>query len=191
MVKGKIKVTPWYSIPTTPYQCSYQYFLHLTRYSPGKIFKVKALRQGQGQIKVTPWHHTPTLSNQCPHQISPSYALWFLRYSKDKIFKFKVTTARSKVNQGHTMMLHTYTFIKFQYTYQVPTSHTLWFLRYSPNKLFLSPARLPAHPDTMGENNTCTALKGCVVKKKRLRHIFIIAIIVMGSEQCLYLFLLH
>ena len=25
-------------------------------------------------------------------------------------------------------------------------------------------ARLPAHPDTMGENNTPTALKGCGVK---------------------------
>ena len=26
------------------------------------------------------------------------------------------------------------------------------------------PTRLPAHPDTMGENNTPTALKGCGVK---------------------------
>ena len=30
--------------------------------------------------------------------------------------------------------------------------------------LFPPPARSPAHPDTMGENNTPTALKGCVVK---------------------------
>ena len=44
------------------------------------------------------------------------------------------------------------------------TSYTLQFLRYSPDKLF--PA---AHPDTMGENNTLTALKGCGVK---MQHIF-------------------
>ena len=28
------------------------------------------------------------------------------------------------------------------------------------------PDRLPAHPDTMGENNTPTALKGCGVKNR-------------------------
>ena len=37
------------------------------------------------------------------------------------------------------------------------------------------PARPPAHPDTMGENNTPTALKGCVVKSRNpeslMRHI--------------------
>ena len=43
------------------------------------------------------------------------------------------------------------------------TSYTLRFLRYSPDKLFAI-ARLRAHPDTMGENNTHTALKGCEVK---------------------------
>ena len=29
--------------------------------------------------------HTYT-SNQCPYQVSTSYALWFLRYSSDKLF---------------------------------------------------------------------------------------------------------
>ena len=50
-----------------------------------------------------------------------------------------------------------------QCPYQVSTSYTLWFLRYSPDKLFPT-ARLSAHPDTMGENNSLTALKGCGVK---------------------------
>ena len=54
-----------------------------------------------------------------------------------------------------------------QCPYQVSTSYTLWFLRYSPDKLFPA-AHLPAHPDTMGENNTPTALKGCVVKSVHL-----------------------
>ena len=50
-----------------------------------------------------------------------------------------------------------------QCPYQVSTSYTLQFLRYSPDKLF--PATHPhTHPDTMGENNTPTALKGCGVK---------------------------
>ena len=31
---------------------------------------------------------------------------------------------------------------------------------------FLLPARLPSHPDTMGENHTPTALKGCGVKNR-------------------------
>ena len=48
-----------------------------------------------------------------------------------------------------------------QCPYQVSTSYTLQFLRYSPDKLF--PATRP-HSDTMGENNTPTALKGCGVK---------------------------
>ena len=61
----------------------------------------------KGQIKVMPWHCTPTPPHQCPYQVSTSYTLRFPRYRPDKIFKFKVTTARS--NQGQTMMLHTYT----------------------------------------------------------------------------------
>ena len=40
-------------------------------------------------------------------QVSTYYTLRFPRYSPDKIFKLKVTAARS--NQGQTMTLHTYT----------------------------------------------------------------------------------
>ena len=42
-------------------------------------------------------NQTPTPPNQCPYQVSTLYTLRFLRYSPDKIFKLKVTTARSKV----------------------------------------------------------------------------------------------
>ena len=58
-----------------------------------------------------------------------------------------------------------------QCPYQVSTSYTLRFLRDSPDKLFpvaRPPARTPAHPDTMGENNTPTAIKGCGVKMEAL-----------------------
>ena len=64
-------------------------------------------RSPKGQIKVTPRHCTPTSHNKYPYQVSTSYTLRFPRYSLDKIFKLKVTTARS--NQGHTRTLHTYT----------------------------------------------------------------------------------
>ena len=52
-----------------------------------------------------------------------------------------------------------------QCPYQVSTSYTLRFLRYSPDKLFPA-ARPPTQPDTMGENNIPTALKGCGVKTR-------------------------
>ena len=35
--------------------------------------------------------------NQCPYKVSTSYTLQFVRYSPDKIFKLKVTTATSKI----------------------------------------------------------------------------------------------
>ena len=48
-----------------------------------------------------------------------------------------------------------------------PTNvYTLQFLRYRPDKLFPQPTNPPAHPDTMGENNTTTAHKGCAVNIK-------------------------
>ena len=47
--------------------------------------------------------------------------LHFSRYSPDKIFKLKLTTTRP--NQGHTMMLHTYTLTNVPTKYQHLTSH--------------------------------------------------------------------
>ena len=51
----------------------------------------------KGQTKVTSLLCTPKYPNQCPHQVLTFYTLQFLRYSRDKIFKLKVTMARSKV----------------------------------------------------------------------------------------------
>ena len=41
--------------------------------------------------------------------------------------------------------------------------------------------RPPAHPDTMGENNTPTALKGCGVKSRNLKHFM--QIIIFGYNK--------
>ena len=56
------------------------------------------------------------------------------------------------------MTLHTYT--HNQCPYHISTSYTLGFLRYPQDKL-LPATRPPAHVDTIGENNTHTALKSC------------------------------
>ena len=82
--------------------------------------------------------HTYT-PNQCPYQVSTSYTLWFLRYSPDKIFKLKVTTARSKVTPSHCTPTP-----PNQCPYQVSTSYTLQILTYNPDKLFPA-ARPPDH----------------------------------------------
>ena len=61
------------------------------------------IRSNQGHTKTL---HTYTL-NQCPYQVTTSYNLRFLRYSPDKIFKLKVTTARSKVkSKSHHDFAH-------------------------------------------------------------------------------------
>ena len=145
----------------TPNQCPYQvstsYTLRFQRYTADKILyiKVSTARSNQGHTMML---HT---YNQCPYQLSISYTLQLLRYIPDKIFKLKDTTACQRSNQGHTMTLHTPT--PNQCPYQVSTYYTLRFLRYSLDKLFPA-AHLPSHPDTIGENNTPTAIKGCGVK---------------------------
>ena len=75
-----------------------------------------------------------------------------LRYSQDKTFKLKVSPARS--NQDHTMILHTYrlhplTNVASKNQLPTPFNQTI-------------PRQLPAHPDTMCENNYLTALKGVI-----------------------------
>ena len=98
----------------------------------------------QGQIKVTPWHCTPTPPNQCPYPVSTSYTLRFLRYSPDKIFKLKVTAARSNQGTKVTPWRCTPT-PPNQCPYHVSTSYTLRFLIYSPYKVFLPQARPSRH----------------------------------------------
>ena len=78
-------------------------------------------------------------SNNGPYQVLTSYTL---RY----IAQTRFYRSRSlRQDQGHTMMLHTYT--PNQCPYQVSTSYTLRCLRYGPDKLFPQ----PDHPDTMSE----------------------------------------
>ena len=96
----RLKITPWFSIPTFPNQWPSQestfYTLQFLTYGPDKILKVKVTttRSNQGHT-MTLHTYTP---NQCPSQISTSCTLQFLRYSPDKILKVKVTT---------TMVWHT------------------------------------------------------------------------------------
>ena len=119
--------------------------------------------------------HTYT-PHQCPYQTSTSYTLQFPRYSPDKIFKLKVTTARSKVvSRSDHDVAHLHPLTNVPTKYQLPTPYgfrdiaqTRFYRLSTPDRLFPAtrlPARPPAHPDTMGENNTLTALKGCGVKK--------------------------
>ena len=77
-----------------PYQVSTSYTLRFPRYIAQTRFYRSRSRQ-QGQIKVTPGHCTPIPPNQCPYQVSTSYTLRFPRYGPEKIFKLKVTAARS------------------------------------------------------------------------------------------------
>ena len=110
---------------------------------------------------MTLHNYTP---NQRPYQVPTSYTLRFLRYSPDKIFKL-VTTARSKVKSrsDHDVAhLHPLTNVPSKYQLPTPTVSEI-----QPGQTFSRrpPRRPPAHPDTMGENNTPTALKGCGVIK--------------------------
>ena len=58
-------------------------------------------RSNQGHTIIL-HSHTP---NHCPNEVSTSYNLWFPRYCPDKMFKLKVTKARSKVK---SRLHHTY-----------------------------------------------------------------------------------
>ena len=124
----------------------------------------------QGQINVTPWRCTPIYHIQCPYQVSTSYTLWFLRYNPDKLFPFlkvKVTVARLKFKTKVIPLCCTPTTPNLC-PYQVSTSDTLSFLKYSPDKIFklkVTTARSNQEHHAMGENNTCTVLQGCRIKK--------------------------
>ena len=88
------------------------------------------------------------------------YTLWFPRYSPDKIFKLKVTRARSKVkSRSHHDITHLHILTNVPTKYQLPIPYGL---RDTDRTNFFP---LPIHSDTIGDNNTPTALKGCGVKK--------------------------
>ena len=103
---------------------------------------------------MTLHNYTP---NQCPYQVSTSYTLQFPRYSPDKIFKLKVTTARSKVksrSDHDVAQLHPLTNVPTKY--QLPTPYGFWD---TARTNYFPP---PTHPDTI--------LKGCGVKMEKERN---------------------
>ena len=154
--------------PTPPNQCPYQistfYTPRFPRYSPDKILQVEVTTV-RSKVKSRSDHdvaHLHLLTNvptryQLPTPYHFQAIAWTIFYRSRSH-----TTARSKdkSRSGHDFAhLHPLT----KCPYQASASYTLWFLRYSPDKLF--PRHPLAHPDTIGENNTPTALKGCWVQK--------------------------
>ena len=114
-------------------------------------------------------HLHPLTNVPTKYQLPTSYS--FRDIGRTRFYRSRSPQQSQMSNQGHTMTLHTYT--PNQCPYQVSTSYALQFLRYSQDKVF--PAACPdAHPDTMGEKNTPTALKGCGVK---MHYILIISYI--------------
>ena len=84
--------------------------------------KVTTTKSNQGHTMML---HTYN-PNQCPYQASTSYTLRSQRYSLDKIFKPKVTTARSKVksrSDHDDADLHPHTNIPTKY--QLPKPYSL------------------------------------------------------------------
>ena len=120
------------------------------------FYRSKSLWQGQSSNQGhTMTHHTYT-TNQYPYQVSTTYTLQFLRYSPDKIFKLKVTTARSSVkSRSHYDVAHLHP--------QPMPLPSIFFLHLTVSEIQSGQTfcrRTPAHLDTMGENNTPRALKG-------------------------------
>ena len=117
----------------------------------------------KGQMKVTLQCCIHTPLNQCPYQISITYTLQFPKYSLDKIFKLKVTMARSKVKSRLNYdVAHLHPQLM-----SLPSINTLPLIvtEISPRQDICRrpadrppecrpPEWPPAQPDDMGENNT-------------------------------------
>ena len=98
--------------------------------------------KAKGQIKVTIWLCTPTPPNQCPYQVLTSYTLPFLRYSPNKIFKLKVTTAKSKVkSRSDHDVTHLHLQTNVPTKYQLSTPYGFWDTALT--NFFPPPARPP------------------------------------------------
>ena len=102
--------------------------------------------------------HTPFPMILPSIKVSTSYTLQFPRYGLGKILKVKVTTARPKVtSRSHHDVAHLHFLTNVPTKYQLATPYS--FCDTSRTNFF----PLSTHLDTMGENNTPTALKGCGV----------------------------
>ena len=112
-------------------------------------------------VKSRPHHDAAHLHPQPMSLPSVNfYTLRFLRYNQDKIFKLRVTMARSKVkSRSHNDIVHLHL--------QSMSQQSINFLHLTvseiqPRHTFSD--HLPDHLDTMVENNIPKALKGCGVK---------------------------
>ena len=89
-----------------------------------RFYRSRSLQQGQRSNQghaMTLHTYTP---NQCPYQVSTSYTLQFPRYSPDKIFKLKVTTARTKVkSRSDHDVAHLHPLTNVPNKYQLPTPY--------------------------------------------------------------------
>ena len=100
-----------------PYQVSTSCTLWFVRYCLVKILKVKVIHSYvKSQINLTPWHCTPSTPYQSFYKVSTSYASCFPRHNQQNLktqsTKFKGSRSLpqgQKLNQCHTMTLHTHT----------------------------------------------------------------------------------
>ena len=105
-----------YQLPT-PY--SFQDIVRTRLYRSRSLWEGQRSNQGHTMTLHT---YTP---KQCPYQVSTSYTLRFPRYSPDKIFKLKVTLARSKVkSRSHHDVAHLQPLTNVPTKYQLPTPYS-------------------------------------------------------------------
>ena len=112
---------PLTNIPTK-YQLSTPYGIR--DMARTRFYRSRSLWQGQrsnqGHTKCT-----PTSPNKWPYQVSTSDTLRLPRYSPDKIFKLKVTTARPKVkSRSHHDVAYLHPLTNVPITYQLPTPNS-------------------------------------------------------------------
>ena len=131
------------------------------RYSPDKISKIK-VTTARSKVKSRSDHdvaHLQPLTNvPAKYQLPTPYGC--REISRTRFSNSRSLRQGERSNQGQTMTLHTY-------TPQPMSLPSMNFLHLTVSELQPGQTisrRPPAHPDTMGENNTPTAPKGCGVK---------------------------
>ena len=138
-------------------------FLHLQfpRYSPDKILKVK-VTTARSKVKSRSDHdvaHLQPLTNvPAKYQLPTPYGCRDI--ARTRFSNSRSLRQGQRSNQGQTMTLHTY-------TPQPMSLPSMNFLHLTVSEIQPGQTisrRPPTHPNTMGEKDTPTALKGCGVK---------------------------
>ena len=124
--------------------------------------------------------HTYT-PNQCPYQVSTSYTLRFLIYNPDKIFKLKVTTARSKVkSRSHHDIAHLHPLTN------VPTKYSVTHL--SRSRKYRLPVHLEVTPSVPTDLNYNIEENQRLFGFEMLVFAFILGLFpILPTMFCLYL----